>query len=163
MTGVKAQAEALLRPYDEALRNKSVPLKEFVIAKKALEKEAPTLARQVVELAEEVERLHNRVRMLEYDNDGHLEMLGELHGELPDGATKETLGRLLRDWGTASDQSAYVPRAVLAEALTLLRAAQSALEPYMRVIPGTGEPGVLNEAAQVAQRISTYLAQEVQG
>lgn len=42
----------------------------------------------------------------------------------------------------------------------LLRAAQSALEPYMRYVPGTGSPGVLNEAAQVAQQISVYFAQQ---
>lgn len=156
MTGVKAQAEALLngitpgewRTYAHidgtALYSARTPQPHehfaedeepvHLIAENMgsvdaeLCRNAPTLARQVVELAEEVARLHNRVRMLEYDNDGHLEMLGELHGELPDGATKETLGRLLRDWGTASDQSAYVPRAVLTEVHKELAAAVEALD-----------------------------------
>lgn len=61
---VKAQAEALLGPYDEAVRatNASQGRGRHAItqgeqALQDLERHAPTLARQVVELAEEVERL----------------------------------------------------------------------------------------------------------
>lgn len=75
-----------------------------------------------------------------------------LSGESLCGNIAETLDAAIR--ALAAPQQPTPER----EALALLREAQDTLAPYMQRIPGTGEPGILNAAAQLHDRIEDYLA-----
>lgn len=87
----------------------------------AVKDEAWNIARLALKVAAELDKSQERVRLLEYDNEGHALYMGELYttmqAEMPEHRSTVLLGRLLERWGCTSGERQYVPAVEHADAL----------------------------------------------